>query len=323
MKKIFFLILFLVQFGFAFSQAGKIFTTSNKVIACSFIDNKRFGVQYISVNSTDNTRDYIPHSKIDRIEYENGSIEYISGSPNKNQKNQIKKDPKDFTYLNPNYIAFNIGPAIAFPSLDFYSEYTGNGPGQTGTGVQISLDATYNPDQFAGFGLAGLVGYSYNPFNPAYFTSTLQSQLPTNANNVNIQTRGWNNIYFMGGANYYLETNSRWMFDAKVLVGGMYSFHPSATASYDTSGVNRSTTISSEDLFLCLGAQANARYFINRKFSLKASLNIMYAYGGFSALTRKDYQDSKFIYESEILGPARASVEWVGITIGVAYTLGK
>jgi hypothetical protein len=324
MRKIFILIAFIFQCGVAFAQSGKIFTTSKNVIECSYIQNKRFGVEYIKVNSNDNTKDYIPHSKIDRIEYDNGDIEYISGSPTKDQKSRNKKDPKDFTYLNPSYLSLNVGAAFAFPGLDFYSQYLGNGAGQTGTGVQVSIDGMYSPDIFAGFGLGGFVGYTYNPINPVYFTSILQNQLPASANNISIKTQGWNNIYFLAGADYYLETNSRWMFDAKVLLGGMYSFHPTASATYDdSSGVNKTTTLSSESLFLCFGAQASARYFITRKFSLKASLNLMYSYGGFSQLTRNDYQDSKLVYTSNALGPGRAAIEWVGISLGVAYTLGK
>src|SRR5688572_28653553 len=197
MTKLILLFAIFTSCGFAFSQSGKIFTTSQRVIECSSIQNKRFGVEYISVNSTDNTRDYIPHSKIDRIEYDNGTIEYISGSPNKDQKKRNKKDPKDFSYLSPNYVSINVGPAIAFPGLNFGSDYMGFGAGQTGIGVQVFVDAVYSPDIFVGFGFAAFTGYSYNSFEFTLLNTILQNQFPANANNVNFKTQGWNNIYFM------------------------------------------------------------------------------------------------------------------------------
>src|SRR5688572_24304729 len=146
MRKAAILFLFFIQCSLAFSQSGKIITTSNNVIECSYIKNKRFGVEYISIKSTDNTRDYIPHSKIDRIEYENGNIEYISGTPGKDPKNRTRKDPKDFTYINPSYVSLNVGPAIIFPGLEFYSPYAGEQAGQTGTGIQVCADLMYTPD---------------------------------------------------------------------------------------------------------------------------------------------------------------------------------
>lgn len=319
MKKTLLTVILCFSFMAIFGQT-KIITTSGNTIDCRYIKNKRFGVQYISLTSSDSTTDYIPHSKIDRIEYENGDVEYISGVPKKEGKG--KKDPKDFNYLSQSYVSINAGVAVPIPDWDFYSGYTGSTGGAI-TGPFTCIDAVYNPDVLDGFGISGLVGYSYNPFSNGPFVSTLQTQLPYNASNVNITTVGWHNIYFMGGVNYFLETSNRWMFDAKVMLGGIYSFHPSAIADYDTSGIHTTTKLESERLFFCLGAQVSARYFLTRKLSLKGSINVMISSGGFNELTRTDFRNSTQVFQSVVSGPTDGYIQWMGVTVGVAYTLGK
>src|SRR5688572_9174927 len=171
----------------------KIYTTDGKVIYCEVVELKRFGVNYIAVNSPNNYVDYLANTKIDRIEYANGDIDYISGSPNNTKK---RKDPKDFSFLSPHFISLNVGPAIPFG-------YIGSvGSGNTNnmiTGVDVNLDFTYYLYRGMGFGLTA--GYMHNPYNggPRGFIAD------SSMSNIGVTVDGWHNMYVMAGLGYYNE----------------------------------------------------------------------------------------------------------------------
>lgn len=314
MKVFFSLIIFLFISTALFSQ-NKIYTIDGKVIDCNTIQKKRFGFEYLPSDGSTTYPEYIPNTKIDRIEYANGDVDYVSGSSNKRGNGKTKKSPTDFTYLSPHYVAINVGPSIPFG-------YFGYGTGSNGnayTGVNVNFDATAYI--FRGYGVGITGGYSYNPFNGMNHPANNSSYYPTGSTGINITTLGgWNNAYIMGGAGYFSEI-SRMMFDYKVMIGGIFSYFPTATTTYtDSSGLAQTSTFTADAQGLMYGAQGSVRYYLTRKFQLKGTLSLMYGYVSFSQLTRKDYQSGLQV-GFPISG--NYSITSFNITVGVAYTIGK
>lgn len=289
----------------------KIYTTDGKVIYCEVVEKKRFGVNYIPVKSSDNYVEYLANTKIDRIEYSNGDVEYISGSP-QNAKN--RKDPKDFTYLSPHYISVNVGPSIPF------GIFSGGGSSSTAsTGVDVSIDATYYLFRGMGFGFTG--GYMFNPYI-GYPPNQTSLGISGTATDVKITQDGWSNAYAMVGLGYYNEYR-RFLLDYKAMFGAFFSYYPTIRATYTDNGVTQNSTYSDESVSYIFGGQVSGRYYITRKFQIKFNLATMFGRANFQGLIRKDFQNGQQVSTSVAgqLGPVNLS--WLNISVGVAYTLGK
>jgi hypothetical protein len=293
-------------------EPDKIYTTDGKVIYCEVVELKRFGVNYIPVKSTDNYVEYLANTKIDRIEYANGDVVYISGSP-KNAKN--RKDPKDFSYLSPHYVSAAIGPAIPFGIL-------GNaGTSSTAsTGFEVNLDATYYLFRGMGFGITG--GYLWNPYTGTSQGALAQSQVPASATDVTVTVDGWNNFYVAAGLGYYNEYR-RFLLDYKAMFGAFFSYYPTARATYTDGGITQTSVYSDQSTAFIFGGQVSARYFITRKFQIKVNASTLFGRANFQGLIRKDYQNGQQVSESVAGQLAPVNLSWVNITFGVAYTLGK
>ncbi len=267
----------------------KIYTTDGKVIYCEVVEKKRFGVNYIPIKSNDNYVEYLANTKIDRIEYANGDVDYISGSP-QNEKN--RKDAKDFTYLSPHYISVNVGPSIPFGAI------TGGGSSTISTGVDVNIDATYYLFRGMGFGITG--GYIYNPY--VGYPPTTSLGIPGTATDLKITQDGWSNVYVMAGLGYYNEYR-RFLLDYKAMFGAFFSYYPTIRATYTDNGVTQTSTYSDESISYIFGGQISGRYYITRKLQVKLNLATMFG--------RANFQ----------VGPVNLS--WLNISVGIAYTLGK
>jgi hypothetical protein len=290
----------------------KIYTTDGRVIYCEVVELKRFGVNYIPVKSTDNYVEYLANTKIDRIEYANGNVDYISGSP-QNTKN--RKDPKDFSYLSPHYISVNVGPAIPFGVFGGIGTST-----IASTGVDVNIDATYYLFRGMGFGITG--GYMYNPYTGTQQQSLALSQVPANSTNVDVRVDGWSNAYVMAGLGYYNEYK-RLLLDYKAMFGAFFSFYPTARATYTNNGITQTTTYTDQSISYIFGGQVSARYFLTRKFQLKFNVATMFGRGEFQGLIRRDYQNGQQVSESVAGQLAPINLSWINFSVGVVYTLGK
>jgi hypothetical protein len=294
------------------TKPDKIYTMDGRVIYCEVVEKKRFGVNYIPSKSTDNYIEYLANTKIDRIEYANGDVEYISGSP-QNAKN--RKDPKDFSYLSPHYISINVGPAIPFGS---FGGIAYNAPNTVG--VDVNFDATYYIFRGMGFGITG--GYMHNPSN-----SFLQTQLTTvaqnNAPGSTVTVGGWNNAYILAGLGYYNEYR-RFFLDYKTLFGAIFSYYPTTTARYNDAGIDKTDTYTSESISYMFGGQITARYFITRKFQVKFNLSTLFGRANYPALIRTVNEPGQAPQQSVAsFGIQPLNLSWFNFSFGLAYTFGK
>ncbi len=293
----------------------KIYTMDGRVIYCEVVELKRFGVNYIPVKSNDNYVEYLANTKIDRIEYANGDVDYISGSP-QNAKN--RKDPKDFSFLSPHFISINVGPAIPFGA------FSGGGSNLTHVGMDVNFDATYYLFRGMGFGITG--GYMYNPINPIQQTQlrqVAQNNVPATATNTTITVDGWSNGYLLAGLGYYNEYR-RFLLDYKAMFGAFFSFFPTTSATYTDGGVEKTESYTSESISYVFGGQVSARYFITRKFQVKLNIATLFGRANYPALIRTVYQPGQNPQESVASFPiAPMNLSWLNFSFGVAYTLGK
>jgi hypothetical protein len=294
-------------------EPDKIYTTDGKVIYCEVVELKRFGVNYVPVKSNDNYVEYLANTKIDRIEYANGDVDYITGTP-KNSKN--RKDPKDFSFLSPHFVSVNIGPSIPF---GIFGSSIGGTATTVGVGMDVNIDATYYLFRGMGFGLTA--GYVYNPYVGSLPTQASLG-LPATATDVNITKDGWSNMYIMAGLGYYNEYK-RFFLDYKGMFGAFFSYYPTSRATYTDNGVTQTSEFTDQSISFAFGGQVSARYFLTRKFQLKLNVSTLFGRANFQGLIRKDYQNGQQVSESVAgqLGPVNLS--WVNISFGVVYTIGK
>ncbi len=294
-------------------EPDKIYTTDGKVIYCEVVERKRFGVNYIPVNTNNNYLEYLANTKIDRIEYANGDVIYISGSPN-NKKN--KKDSKDFTYLSPHYISVATGVSIPFGNIG----NLGSASTTASTGMHVELDATYY--LFRGMGFNVSAGYMWNPYIGTQQNDLVLGNLPNTATDIKIEVDDWHNFYAAGGLGYYNEYG-RLMLDYKAIFGAFFSYYPKATATYTDNGITQTSVYTDQSTSFIFGGQLSARYFINRKFQVKANVSTMFGRANFQGIIRRDYQNGQQVSESVAGQLAPINLSWVNITFGIAYTIGK
>lgn len=297
------------------TEPDRIITTDGKVIYCEIVEIKRFGINYIPVDGRNNYTMYIPNTKVDRIEYANGDVDYVSGSPGNGNS---RRNPKDFSYLSPHFISLNVGPSIPFGLFGYNPN--GSNSGNAFTGVDVNLDATYYIFRGLGFGIT--CGYAYNPFNSDQHLGTVQNNLPATATDININVDGWHNVYLLGGIGYYNEYN-RILLDYKALFGGLFSFYPTATATYTDNNIQQTSVFTDDSQSIIFGGQASVRYFLNRKLAIKGNISMLFGKAIFDGLIRKDYQNGNQVSESVATQLGEMSISWINVTFGISYTLGK
>lgn len=304
------------------TQPDKIYLTDGKVIECEVVEKKRFGINYIPVRSQNNYVEYIANTKIDRIEYANGDVEYISGTP----KNSKHKDPKDFSYLSPHYVSLNFGPSIP---IGAFGSSQGNG-GYANTGFDVTADVTYY--LFRGLGFSGTLGYSYNPFSSvgaSYMQSSIMGS-DTAMANANINVGQWHNVYLLGGIGYYNDFG-RLILDYKAMGGVLFSMHPTAEANYMVNGDSyRDVYSKGTSVSFLFGGYSGFRYFITRKWAIKGGFTMFFGKATFDAqngMIKKQYVNG--VLQSESVSsihspvPFELPINWIMIHAGVSFSIGK
>lgn len=298
-------------------QNGKkpdmIYLTDGMVIECEYLEKKRFGVNYISTSDNRGYYQYISNSKVSKIIYGNGEVEYISGSPGRGDK----KSPMDFSYLSPSYVSIGIGPAIPFGS--FSGDNSGGG-GNASTGFHAYADATYY--LFRGLGFSLLGGYIFNPYDGTSFRSYINAQLPTNATQTETSTGNWNIGYLLAGIGYYNDFG-RLYIDYKALIGAAFFAHPKGIAIYilDGNDVRREYTGSATSFMY--GGASSFRYYLTRKWSVFGNLTILFSRATFPGIILKEYVNNQNISNSVTTGSFSLGFSWITLNAGAAFTLGK
>ncbi len=298
------------------TQHDKIYTMDGRVLYVRIVEKKKFGFAFVYVNDTNGYEDYLSNSKISRIEYADGNIEYVSGVPEKNKNN--KKAPNDFNYLSPHYISLGIGVGIPFGN--FGVSMSGGG-GFARVGLNATLDASYYFLRSAGLGV--LMGYSFQPFNGQQLRNAmLDQEIPTMASDKKVTTGNWNIGYALAGIGYYNDLG-RVYIDYKVMIGATFSQYPGAVASYrDTLGFSEIEYKSNTGIGFAFGAYAGVRYFITRKWAVKGSISMIYSSVRYDNYTRTKYVNGVI---SEPIGYAQQGqmISLLNIGAGITYTLGK
>lgn len=290
-----------------------IYLTDGTVVECEVVEKKRFGVNYIPTSDSRGYVQYLSNTKIYKIEYGNGEVEYISGSPDKGGG----KSPKDFSHLSPSFVGVGIGPAIPFGS--FGGSNSGSG-GNASTGFHVYADATYYLFRGLGFSLVG--GYIFNPYDGSSFRSYINAQLPTNATQTETSTGNWNIGYLLAGIGYYNDFG-RLYIDYKVLLGPAFSAHPKGVTSYviDGNEVRRDYTGSATSFMF--GGSSGFRYYLTRKWSVFGNLTILFSRATFPGIIRTEYVNSENVGSSVSTGAFSLGFSWITLSAGAAFTIGK
>lgn len=299
-------------------QNGKkpdiIYLTDGMVVACEVVEKKRFGVNYIPTSDSRGYVQYLSNTKISKIIYGNGEVEYISGSPDKGGD---KKSPMDFSYLSPSYVGVGIGPAIPFGSL---SGANSGGGGNASTGFHVYADATYY--LFRGLGFSLLGGYIFNPYDGTSFRSYINAQLPTNATQTETSTGNWNIGYLLAGIGYYNDFG-RLYIDYKALIGAAFSAHPKGIASYMLDGNDVRREYTGNATSFMFGGASSFRYYLTRKWSVFGNLTILFSRATFPGIILTEYVNNQNISSSVTTGSFSLAFSWITLNAGAAFTIGK
>lgn len=299
-------------------QNGKkpdmIYLTDGSVVECEVLEKKRFGVNYISTLDRRGYSQYVSNTKISKIIYGNGEVEYISGSPGRRGE---KKSPMDFSYLSPSYVSVGIGPAIPFGS--FSGDNSGGG-GNASTGFHVYADATYY--LFRGLGFSLLGGYILNPYDGTSFRSYINAQLPANATQIETFTGNWNVGYLLAGVGYYNDFG-RLYIDYKALIGAAFSAHPKGIASYMVDGNDVRREYAGNATSFMFGGASSFRYYLTRKWSVFGNLTILFSRATFPGIILTEYVNNQNVSSSVSTGSFSLGFSWIILNAGAAFTIGK
>lgn len=298
------------------ARHDKIYTMDGRILYVRIVEKKKFGFSFVYVNESSGYEDYLSNSKINRIEYADGTIEYVSGVPEKNKNS--KKSPKDFNYLTPHYVSIGIGAGIPFGN---FGATASGGGGYAKVGLNATLDASYYFLRGAGLGV--LLGYSYNPFNGKDLRNAmLQQEIPEFATDKKVETGNWNVGYALAGIGYYNDLG-RVFIDYKVMIGATFSQYPSAYASYnDTLGFSEVVYKSNTGIGFAFGAYTGVRYFLTRKWAVKGSISMIYSNVRYDNYTRTKYVNGEVAEPIGFAAPAQM-ISLFNIGAGITYTLGR
>lgn len=296
----------------------KIILMDGTVLEGQVLEKLKFGINYVAAESENSTISYIANSKVNKIVYTDGTTEYISGSPNQEKTGNLKKDPKDFSYLSHHYVSAGIGLSVP---IGLYSS-TGNQGGFAGLGMAYHIDASFYP--LRGFGFGALVGGSMHTFKNEGFRASLSASYPNSTSRIG----NWNNIYTLGGIGYFNDFG-RLVMDYKGLLGAMYTFFPSTTVDFVENNTNYHYKINQRSISFAFGAHAGLRYYITRKWSVKAAFSILVSKARFKGLVVKKYENGNYTGEELFSGSQNyggvfdVQLSQINLEFGVAYTIGK
>ncbi len=299
-------------------QNGKkpdmIYLTDGTVVECEVVEKKRFGINYIPAHENRGYLQYLSNTKISKIAYGNGQVEYISGSPGKGGE---KKSPLDFSYLSPSHVSMGIGPAIPFGT---FSSSSSGGSGNASTGFHAFADATYYLFRGLGFSLMG--GYIFNPYEGSAFRSYINAQLPTNATQIETSVGNWNVGYLAAGIGYYNDFG-RLFIDYKALLGVAFSAHPVGKASYVLDGNNVRREYNGSATSFLFGGAMNFRYYLNRKWSVFGNVSVLFSRATFPGIILTEYVNGVNSGSSVAAGAFALGFSWINAGVGAAFTIGK
>lgn len=304
------------------TEPDKLYTTDGGAYIGEVVEVKRFGVTFRYKNGENIVVEYFPNTKIDRIEYGNGDIEYISGSPN-TTNNKAKKKINDFNYLSPSFVSLNIGPSLPFGP---YGTSAGIGSGSASIGFDANIDANFYI--FRGYGIGLTAGYSMHQYDDVYYRSQILTQIPVSATDSTINIGDWNSFYLLFGTGYYNEYG-RFMLDYKGTIGALFAYYPVATTTYyDLNILNNqieqfTSRFTSNSISLAFGFNVGLRYFVNRKLSVRGSANLLFSSMLFNQAIRRDYILGNQVNEQIAFPLQNVSYTSINFNIGVCYTLGK
>lgn len=299
-----------------YTYPDELHLTNGDVIPCKIVEKKQYGVNYIPTKDNRGFTEYISNTKVAKIVYANGDVEYISGSSGK--KGGERRSPRDFSYLSPHYLSLNIGPAIPFGA--FASSDAAGGGGYASVGVNVNADFTYY--FFRGMGISLVGGYMYNPYDDASYRSFITSQLPPSATDIRVDVTDWSVGYLLGGIGYY-NSFGRFFLDYKALLGAVFATHPKGSASYAMNTDRNRWTYTGSAVGFLFGGYTGFRYYLTRQWSVLGNITIMFSRATFPNIIKKEYLNDELISETEATGSFALNMSWINLAAGVAYTIGK
>lgn len=298
-----------------FTYPDELHLTNGQVITCEIVEKKQYGINYIPTQNNRGFVEYISNTKVSKIVYGNGDVEYVSGSPGKGGD---RRSPRDFSYLSPHYVSIGVGPSIPFGA--FASSDAAGGGGNASIGVQLHADFTYY--FFRGMGVTAMGGYMYNPYNDVAYRSFISSQLPSNATDVEIQVTNWSVGYLLAGIGYY-NSFGRLYIDYKALLGAAFATHPTGSASYAIDAARNRVEYTGSATSFLFGGYTGFRYYLTRKWSVAGNLTILFSRATFPAIVKTEYVNDQQTSQSVASGSFALGLSWINIGAGIAYTIGK
>lgn len=292
----------------------RIYTTDGKMIECESIEKKRFGFNYIPLQGGTSYALYLPNSKIDRIVFADGEVEYVSGTPGNQKRN---RSPKDFSYLSPHYLSLTFGPSFPF---GVFGSSQGSSSGYASTGFDVNLDATYY--LFRGLGFSATLGYTMNPFDDVALRSFVLSAVPPDATDIRVNIDEWHNLYFLGGIGYYNDFG-RLMLDYKAIGGMLYTVYPTSVVAYNKDGNEFRSEYKDQSVSFIFGGYSGFRYYITRKWAVKGGLTMLFGKAVFQGLNKRDYTNGTLQSQTIVGSGFEQPIAWIMINAGISYTLGK
>jgi len=300
------------------SGPDRIITTDGNVITGEVMERKRFGLNVVPQDDPNGTPIYVPYSKIARIESADGQIEYIQ---EKAPKETRREERKDFSYLSPNYLSFFAGPALPMGN---FGDQSGMNAGHARPGLTASLDITGYV--FRGTGFSFISGYSHFPVQNPGLRQTLESYIATEYEGqvTGTDVQGWQFAHAMAGLGYFSEYG-RLMVDVRWFMGFMHVWAPTYTLSYtQPDGISDVSVFSRPDQSLfAMGGSIQMRFFLTRKWQVRAGLNLMTAEARFDPMIEDIRSTGSQKVPSLGAGIVTHGLGWLSIDVGLAYTIGK
>jgi hypothetical protein len=283
----------------------------------NIIERKRFGIFFLNNNAPNAPPIYIPLSQIARIEIEGKPVEYIKQRPPIEFRKELARN---FQYLTPHYLAFNLG--IALPMGSFGDKISTNS-GFATPGYSTQADLTLY--LLRGTGISMLGGFnafgSHNTKQRENITSFIQNT--HNTQTVNLTEGNWEFRYLMAGMGYFSE-HGRLFLDVRFLVGYMQISAPTYRTSYEITNELKYTTFVRPDVgVMAVGGSFQLRYFINRAFQLKAAMQMIVTQENFKPFIATDHNGVEFIPNLTNNSIVKMDLGWLSFDAGIAFTLGK
>jgi hypothetical protein len=300
-------------------QPDKVVLTNGEVLIGEVVEKKRFGITFIPKSLDGAPAEYIPNSKIARIEWGEGQVEYIN--PGKEESN-----PKNFDYLNPHFVSVATGVALPIASFG-ETQFSGLPPGFATAGWQIMGEATYY--LYRGMGFSAMGGYILNPSNNQPYRDQIRNSFfsPSDSTaSVSSLSEGvWQHSFVAGALGYYYESE-RFMLDSRWIVGALFSSYPVIEVEGTASGESFQSRVERRSSpSVMFGAAVTGRYFLTRKWQLRFGFQFLTSTRTFDAPKEYKTLSDGTVQEGVLplsINP-RESFGVISLEVGAAYTLGK